>query len=50
MYFETENFIIKSNKQIPYINEVLEYLNEQIPAILEFFKLEKLSVKKEIII
>ena len=50
MYFETENFIIKSNKQIPYINEVLEYLNEQIPTILEFFRIKNLPVKKEIII
>jgi len=50
MYFETENFIIKSNKQIPYINEVLEYLNEQIPTILEFFRIKTLPVKKEIII
>lgn len=50
MYFETENFIIKSNKQITYIKEVLEYLNEQIPTILEFFRLQQLPVKKEIII
>lgn len=50
MYLETENFIIKSSQQIPYINEVLEYLNEQIPAILDFFKIQKISVKKEIII
>lgn len=39
MYFETENFIIKSNKQIPYINEVLEYLNEQIPAFSKIIPL-----------
>lgn len=50
MYIETENFVIKSNKLIPYIEEVMEYLNNQIPTILEFFKQEKLSSKKEIII
>ena len=50
MHLETEYFIIRSNKQIPYINEVIDYLDEQIPGILEFFKLTKISSKKEIVI
>lgn len=50
MYLETEYFVIKSNKEIPYINEVIEYLNIQIPGIMDFFKINKISSKKEIII
>lgn len=50
MHIETEYFIIESNKKLPYIQEVMEYLNDKMVEIMDFFELSILSTKKKIVI
>ena len=50
MRIERPSFIIESDKEISYIDEVISTLEEHTYDILNFFKLEKLSQKKRVII
>ncbi|MBR3003383.1 MAG: hypothetical protein IKF38_07550 [Clostridia bacterium] len=50
MRIELENFIIESDNEIKYKNEIIDNLNNNTISILNFFDLKRLSKKKKIII
>ena len=47
---ELENFIIESDIQLDYFEEVVEHIAENEKRILDFFKLERLPNKIKILI
>ena len=50
MIVEIDNFIIESENDINYIDDIISNLQNNTQKILEFFELEKLSKKKRIVI
>lgn len=50
MNIEKDNFIVKSDKEISYLDEVITYLDNNIKRVMDFFELENISNKKNIII
>ena len=47
---ELENFIIESDIQLDYFEEVVEHIAENEKRILDFFKLERLPNKIKILV
>lgn len=45
---ELENFIVKSDEELDYFDDIIEHITENEKRILNFFKLEKLPQKVEI--
>lgn len=47
---ELDNFIIQSDIELDYFNEVVDHISKNEKRILDFFRLEKLSIKINIMI
>ena len=47
---ELDNFIIESDVQLDYFNDIVEHIAKNEQRILEFFKLKKLPNKVKILI
>lgn len=50
MKIERPSFIIETDKELPYMNQIIDTLENHTYDILSFFKLNKLSTKKKVII
>lgn len=50
MKVELDNFIIESDKEISYINDLINILENNTKDILDFFELDKISNKKRVVI
>ena len=50
MKVELENFIIECDKEISYLNDLINTLLNNTRGILDFFELDKISNKKKVVI
>lgn len=50
MKLERDNFIIKCEDELPYINEAVDYLEQKMKDVMDFFELDSLDKKINIVV